>query len=170
MAVIQADGYSSQEIALLQHADKDIKQIVLTLQGFSSEGSSCSISELILSKGVLLKKNPVSGRPLLLVVPSIIRKEVIEECHDAPDGGHRGIEKTLNRVSQRFWWKGVQSSVKSYVQSCYFCQTFKPRVGLKAGKLRSIPPPEEMFHTLGIDHIGPLKKNQPWESAYYSVY
>ncbi|KAI9555008.1 hypothetical protein GHT06_020301 [Daphnia sinensis] len=132
MAVIQAGGYSSQEITLLQLADKDIKQIVLTLQGFSSEG----------------------GRPLLLVVPSIIRKEVIKECHDAPDGGHRGIEKTLNRVSQRFWWKGVQSSVKSYVQSCYFCQTFKPRIGLKAGKLRSIPPPEEMFHILVcIDYL-----------------
>jgi len=36
MAVIQAGGYPSQEIVLLQHADKDIKQIVLTLQGFSS--------------------------------------------------------------------------------------------------------------------------------------
>ncbi|KAI9550030.1 hypothetical protein GHT06_007621 [Daphnia sinensis] len=140
IAVIQAGGYSSQEIALLQHADKDIKQIVLTLQGFSSEG----------------------GRPLLLVVPSIIRKEVIKECHDAPDGGHRGIEKTLNRVSQRFWWKGVQSSVKSYVQSCYFCQTFKPRVGLKAGKLRSIPPPEEMFHTLVcIDYLSRWVEAKP---------
>jgi len=105
-------------MALLQHANKVIEQVVLTLQGFSSEMSSCSIAEFALCKGVLFKKNPASGRPLLLVVPSIIRKEVIEECHDAPDGGHRGIEKTSRRVSQRFLWKDVQSSVKSYVQSC----------------------------------------------------
>lgn len=152
-----AGEYSSQEIALLQHANKYIKQIVLNLQGFSSEVSSHSISEFTLCKGVLFKKNPTSGRPLLLVVKSIIRKYLIKECHDAPDGGHRRVEKTLCRVWQRFWWKGVQSSVWSYVQSCNFCQTFKPRVRLPAGS-RPIPPPKEMFHTLGIDHIGPFKK------------
>jgi hypothetical protein len=43
------------------------------------------------------------------------------------------------------------------VRSCHFCQTFKPRVGLPVGKLRPIPPPREMFHTLGIDHLGPFK-------------
>jgi hypothetical protein len=86
-----------------------------------------------------------------------MRRDIIEECHDSADGGHRGVEKTLARIRQRFWWKGIASSVKSYVRSCHFCQTFKPTVGLPVGKLRPIPPPREMFHTLGIDSLGPCK-------------
>ncbi|KZS03988.1 Uncharacterized protein APZ42_033158 [Daphnia magna] len=86
-----------------------------------------------------------------------MRRDIVEECHDSADGGHRGIEKTLARIRQRFWGKGIASTVKSYVKSCHFGQTFKPRVGLPVGKLRPIPPLREMFHTLGIDHLGPFK-------------
>jgi hypothetical protein len=68
-----------------------------------------------------------------------------------------GVEKNLARIRQRFWWKGIASTVKSYVKSCHFYQTFKPHVGLAVGKLRPIPPPREMFQTLGMDHLGPLK-------------
>jgi hypothetical protein len=67
------------------------------------------------------------------------------------------LRKLWLEFSQRFWWKGIASCVKSYVRYCHFSQTFKPRVGLPVGKLRPIPPPREMFHTLGIDHLGPFK-------------
>jgi hypothetical protein len=82
---------------------------------------------------------------------------IIEECHDSEDGGHRGVKKTLARIRQRFWWKGIASSVKSYVKSCHFCQTFNSLVGLPVGKFRPVSPPREMFHTLGIDYLGPFK-------------
>ena len=39
---IQARNYSFKQLALLQHADADIRQIVLLLQGYSKkEHSSC---------------------------------------------------------------------------------------------------------------------------------
>ncbi len=157
VATIQSGGYGTKEIGILQHADNDIRQIVLVLQGFTKDSSPQWNSKFTLHKGVLYKKHPGSGRSLLLVVPSIMRRDIVEECHDSADGGHRGVEKTLARIRQRFWWKGVASSVKSYVKSFHFCQTFKSLVGLPVGKLQPISPPREMFHTLGIDHLGPFK-------------
>jgi hypothetical protein len=133
VVTIQLGGYGKKEIGLLQHADDDIRWIVLVLQGFTKDLSTQWSTKFTLHKGVLYKKNPGSGRSLLLVVPSIMRKDIIEECNDSADGGHRGVKKTLARIRQRFLWKGIASSVKSYVKSCHFCQTFKPRVGLPVG-------------------------------------
>lgn len=157
IAAVRAGGYSCKEIGFLQHADKKIQQIVLALQGFPNTLSPLQTTPFTLHKGVLYKNNGGSGRPFLLVVPSILRKDILEQCHDSPDGGHRGIEKTLARIRQRFWWKGVTASTKHYVKSCFFCQVFKPRIGLPAGKLRPISPPIEMFHTIGVDHLGLFK-------------
>jgi hypothetical protein len=156
VVTIQLGGCGTKEIRLLQHADDDIWRIVLVLQGFTKDLSTQWTSKFTLHKRVLYKKNPGSGRSLLLVVPSIMRKDIIEECHDSEDGGHRGVKKTRARIRQRFWWKRIASSVKSYVKSCHFCQTFT-LVGLPVGRFRPISPPREMFHTLGIDHLGPFK-------------
>lgn len=157
LAALQPEGYTRREIGSLQHADEDIRELVMAIQGFADWPSLIPFSDFTQYKGVLYKKNEKRGRSLLLVVPSILRKEIIAECHDAADGGHRGFEKTLDRVGQRFWWKGMSASVRSYVRSCHFCQTYKSRTGFRAGKLRPIPPPKSMFHTLGVDHLGPFK-------------
>ncbi len=98
VATIQSGGYGTKEIGLLQHADDDIRQIVLVLQGFTKDSSTQWNFKFTLFKGVLYKKNPGSGRSLLLVVPSIMRRDIVEECHDSADGGHRGVEKTLARI------------------------------------------------------------------------
>ncbi|KAI9555914.1 enzymatic polyprotein [Daphnia sinensis] len=157
LAALQPEGYTRREIGSLQHTDEDIRELVMAIQGFADWPSLIPSSDFTQYKGVLYKKNEKRGRSLLLVVPSILRKEIIAECHDAADGGHRGFEKTLDRVGQRFWWKGMSASVRSYVRSCHFCQTYKSRTGFRAGKLRPIPPPKSMFHTLGVDHLGPFK-------------
>lgn len=159
LGALQPVGYSRRQIALLQHADKDIRSIVLGLQGFSSpdglEGSNHE--KFVLDLGILYKKSESLGRPHLLVVPSILRKELLNECHDAPSGGHHGRARTLSRLAQRYWWKGMQKSVDAYVGSCDFCQAFKPRIKFPAGKLCSIRPPKLPFQLLGIDHLGPFK-------------
>ena len=108
LAALQPAGYSSREIALLQHADDSIRNIVLALQGYREENLPDKESFLFY-KGVLFKKNAKRGRPHLLVTPSILRKDVLSECHDTPTGGYHGREKTMARVAERYWWKGLLS-------------------------------------------------------------
>ena len=169
LGVIQPAGCSPRQLALLQHADSDVRYWVLKLQGFNDgqEGNEVE-DQFILHAGILYKKSRKPGRPHLLVVPSILRRDLLMECHDSPNGGHSGVEKTYARLSQRYWWRRMKKTVKAYVSSCEFCQPFKSRVGFPPGKLCPIKPPRQPFEVLGIDHLGPFHLSKA-RNAYLIV-
>lgn len=105
----------------------------------------------------MYKKNPPQGRKFLLCVPSILRREIIEFCHDDPSSSHMGIDKTIARVFERYWWPKFRTSVRKFVLSCNYCRFHKCIPGFPAGQLQPIPPPDRPFHTVNMDHIGPFK-------------
>ncbi|XP_077542557.1 uncharacterized protein LOC144155154 [Haemaphysalis longicornis] len=50
----------------------------------------------------------------------------------------------------------MHSQMPAYVASCEVCQQYKRIHGRQPGLLSPIPPPETVFHTIGIGHVGPL--------------
>ncbi|KAI9557180.1 hypothetical protein GHT06_016988 [Daphnia sinensis] len=110
-----------------------------------------------LYRKVLYKRNSSQGRKFLLCVPSILRRKIIEFCHDDPSSGHMGVDKTIARVSERYWWPNFRKSVRKHVLSCNYCQFHKCVHGFPAGQLQPIPPPDHPLHTVGMDHLGPFK-------------
>lgn len=147
-------GMNSSELAFQQQLDSQLRPILTSLSSSSKDNLE---KEFIIHNKVLYKINPSSGRKFLLCVPSILRRKIIEFCHDDPSSGHMGLEKSLARVSERYWWPKLISSVRKYVESCNYCQFHKSAVGLPVGQLQPIPPPDRPFHTIGIDHLGPFK-------------
>jgi hypothetical protein len=45
--------------------------------------------------------------------------------HDHEMAGHPGELKTYNGIRQNYWWPGLRTFVKNYVQGCGTCQQFK---------------------------------------------
>jgi Integrase zinc binding domain/Integrase core domain len=45
--------------------------------------------------------------------------------HDHETAGHPGELETYNGIRQNYWWPGLRTFVKSYVQGCGTCQQFK---------------------------------------------
>jgi Integrase zinc binding domain len=45
--------------------------------------------------------------------------------HDHGTAGHPGELETYNGIRQNYWWPGLQTFVKNYVQGCGICQQFK---------------------------------------------
>jgi ribonuclease HI len=148
--------YPPSELSLLQQGDPFMRPIFLKLQDPNQNAEVTK--EFVLKKSVLYRKNDRVGRRFLLVVPSFLRREILEACHDDPSGGHFGINKTLSKVCERYWWPKMSLSVKTYVKSCSNCQFHKPITGLPVGELLPIPPPTRPFETIGIDHLGPFKR------------
>ena len=107
-----AAGYEPRDLAILQYADPEIRKILLTFHNFAEAPSTVTDRYEIL-KGVLYRKNEKGGKAHLLVVPSIIRKELLEEYHNAPTSGHHGIEKTLARLTKSYYWNNMDSSVRA---------------------------------------------------------
>ena len=67
-------------------------------------------------EGIMYKKGKV-------YVPkdNILRAEIIRLHHDTPVGEHGGQWKTVELVTQNFWWPGVTKEVKQYMEGCDFC-------------------------------------------------
>ena len=61
----------------------------------------------------------------LLVVPSQLKEEMLVHFHDAPTGGHLGVNKTLERLRQRCFWYGMSRDVQVYVTTCAECNQNK---------------------------------------------
>jgi hypothetical protein len=53
------------------------------------------------------------------------KRNIIEEFHITPLGGHQGVARTIKRIKEHHTWKGLKSDVKEYITSCTSCQVNK---------------------------------------------
>jgi RNase H-like domain found in reverse transcriptase/Reverse transcriptase (RNA-dependent DNA polymerase)/Integrase zinc binding domain len=54
-----------------------------------------------------------------------LRQDIVKMYHDHEMAGHPGELETYNGIRQNYWWPGLQTFVKNYVQGCGICQQFK---------------------------------------------
>ena len=54
-----------------------------------------------------------------------LRRDIAKMFHDHPMAGHPGELETYNSIQQHYWWPGLRTYVKNYVQGCGICQQFK---------------------------------------------
>jgi hypothetical protein len=54
-----------------------------------------------------------------------LRRELVQRFHDHETAGHPGELGTYNAVREHYWWPGLRTFVKNYVQGCGACQQFK---------------------------------------------
>ena len=91
----------------------------------------------------------------LVVLPRVYISDVLQLSHDSPAGGHMGVNKTLYKTRQQFYWSGMRKDVTHWIKSCKDCQARKspiptrraPMVPMHAG---------EPLERVGIDILGPL--------------
>jgi Integrase zinc binding domain len=54
-----------------------------------------------------------------------LQRDIVKMYHDHEMAGHPGELETYNGVRQHYWWPGLQTFVKNYMQGCGICQQFK---------------------------------------------
>ena len=91
----------------------------------------------------------VSNKLLLygsrIVIPSEMRKEVLEAIHE----GHWGISKCRTRAAQSVWWPSISNDIKKRVTECPECTTNQPKQ--KTEPLIARPIPEYPWQQVAID-------------------
>jgi len=93
-----------------------------------------------------------------------LRTEIVRLYHDMPIGEHRGQWKTVELVTQNFWWPGVTKEVKRYVEGCDICQCNKNCTEQPAGKLMPNLIPEKSWIHISADFITKLLLAQGYNS------
>ena len=86
------------------------------------------------------------------------RRDIIEQAHCLPTGGHFGIEKTLKTLRLQYYWPSMTSDITNLVRTCELCQRKKhstqPRSHLQITDTASTT-----FERIFIDLVGPLPES-----------
>jgi hypothetical protein len=98
-----------------------------------------------------------------------LRQRILYEVHDAPAGGHMGIEKTMKKLQRQCWWSGMREQITSYVASCKACHSSKHSQRKPAGLLLPLPTPSRPYEVITMDFMGPLPKSGEFAYDYVLV-
>ena len=94
-----------------------------------------------------------------LVVPLALRQQYMRELHDSVFAGHLGRQRTIIKVTERYWWPNMIKEIKEWLLTCPECQQRRnpknkppllPRPGVTANK---------PFQVVAVDIIGPLPQS-----------
>ena len=90
---------TSSQMAQHQKSDPELALLIKYLEGQPVDIPrvfSRGLSSFVLRNNVLYKRNfEHSTETFLLVVPTVLRSEILEACNDDPSAGHLGVSRTL---------------------------------------------------------------------------
>ena len=56
-----------------------------------------------------------------LILPKKLRPSVLQQLHCSSTAGHLGVNKTLGRLRERFYWVPCSKDVKAFCKTCDLC-------------------------------------------------
>src|SRR6266498_3547597 len=80
-------------------------------------------------------------------------ESILSLAHEHPLSGHFGLEATLSKLKERYYWPKMKDDIKSYIQTCDQCQRHEKITD--ENELHSIRI-KESFYQWRIDIVGPL--------------
>ncbi len=93
---------------------------------------------------------------LQLVVPKVLRSEVMRLGHETMMAGHLGTRKTTDRIISEFYWPGCKTDIRRFCQSCKPCQLTIPKGRVGKVPLGRMPLMDTPFQRVAVDLIGPI--------------
>lgn len=134
-----------------QDKDPEIREIKLKLQNPSSPLHDNYVND----QSVLFRISPLNtmNGKRQLVVPRHRHHELIEQFHSPNHMAHFGISSTVNKLMERYYFKGLPKAVTHFINNCDDCNRHKGRT--KKAPVFSIPFATP-FNDLTCDVLGPF--------------
>ena len=106
-----------QQIKSSQEYDKEVSQALEIILKNGPRSLTKGLEDWNLEDGIILYRGQI-------YVPrnDTLRPEIVKRYHDHIATGHPGRWKTYELISREFWWPGISTFVKSYVDGCTTCQ------------------------------------------------
>lgn len=124
---------------------------ILAIRDKLEEGDAESHNKLSMANARVYKITKCRWR---LYVPNELRNEIVAMTHKSL--AHLGIDKTLMKLKETYYFPGMREYVTTYVNRCINCLYYKPQTGKKSGYLHPIGKGSIPFETIRVDHVGPF--------------
>lgn len=122
----------------------------------SNEVSNWLDRGYLMENGILYRLHPDSDSDEpQLVVPAQSRAQIMKLFHDDASSGHIGIEATIKKISNKYYWVGMRKFITDYIKACPECQKYKISNQKPSGLLKT-PVLSQRGEVLAIDLFGPL--------------
>lgn len=88
-----------------------------------------------------------------------LKEDIPHSFHDSAVGGHSGMDATLYRLSQVYYWKKMRIDVYQHIRQCEVCQKCKGENFSYPGLLQPHPIPQKVWQDINLDFIEGLPKS-----------
>src|SRR5258705_1141153 len=95
--------------------------------------------------------------------------DLVHAHHSAAVAGHPGRWKTLELVSQNYWWPGLSRYVTKFVAGCDACNRMKTFPMQKVGKLIPNKVPDQRWQVISVDMIRELPDSKGYNAILMVV-
>ena len=85
---------------------------------------------------------------------------VVKACHEGFGGAHMGRDKTVGKITAKYFIKGIKDIVIDYISNCDKCQKAANKPSMQAPELHPVSVPEKVWSQVGMDIIGPLPETE----------
>jgi hypothetical protein len=104
-----------------------------------------------------------------LCIPKFsMRENLLKEKHSGGLAGHFGHDKTFVKLNESYFWLGMRSDVKRFIDRCRICQHSKGRKQ-NAGFYQPFPIPERPWEVISMDFILGLSRMQKGVESVFVV-
>ena len=113
-------------------------------------------SRLQIKNDLLVRHWEVLGTEIVYwqaMVPLGHRRAILKYAHDIKASGHLGINKTMSKIRQRYYWPGLQNDIKSYIAGCEKCSKRKDPIRTKQAPMQIVRSGYP-FERIAIDILG----------------
>ena len=115
-----------------------------------------------IKQGLIFTKNNLS-RDVICISPKALHKGMrliqIINNHAHNIIGHFGQFETAQYIRRYFWWPSMLHDIELYCKTCSICAMTKDVNSKLIGLLHSLPIPDRLWQSIGMDFMGPLLKS-----------
>ncbi len=100
-----------------------------------------------------------------------LRRNILQQIHDAPTGGHPRIANTWELVRQHYMGPRLRDFIEQYIKGCTKCQESKTNLPWRKAPLQhfNVPAGEGPFQYMSMDLITDLPRSDGFDSILMIV-
>lgn len=94
-------------------------------------------------------------RIVKVAIPAVLTNKLIAQYHNSPMSGHGGIQKTIDRIKEKYVVEKLKEKVENFRANCETCHKHRIQNSART-PLYKYPIIPKAFHQIHMDLIGPL--------------
>jgi hypothetical protein len=153
-----------EELRRESSQDENVQSVMQAIEQRKPRHPFLQLAQCIVREGLLYYRDKI-------YVPESedLRVRILRQHHDNPSAGHPGRAKTFELLSRSYYWKGMNTDVRRYVENCRTCGRTKPRHDRHQGLLQPLPIPERPWQDISVDFITHLPPSNGFDAILVVV-